>query len=270
MTDDFIMTEPAANGVQRLVARFGGHAYDPHRHETYAIGVTLAGAQGFRYRGAGRVSWRGQCMVLHPDELHDGKAAAPDGFLYRMIYVEPARIAEALGRPGAHPFIGEAVAADPRLADLLAEIFAGFPHPASPLAIDGFLAELAALLARRSGFEPKGTTQPIAAIARVKSLIDAEFDRPIASSDLEQVSGIDRFVTARAFRQLTGTSPHRYLVGRRLAAAHALIAGGATLSDVAARVGFADQSHMTRAFKARFGMTPGRFRSLVAAGPSAA
>ncbi|HWJ74727.1 MAG TPA: AraC family transcriptional regulator [Kaistia sp.] len=270
MTDDFILTEPATNGVQRLVARFGGHAYDPHRHETYAIGVTLSGAQGFRYRGAGRVSRRGQCMVLHPDELHDGRAAAPDGFLYRMVYIEPARIAEALGQPGALPFVGEAVAADPRLADLLTEIYAGFPHAAPALAVDGFLAELAALLAERGGLQTRKTAQPIAAVTRAKALLEAEFDRAIGSADLERVSGMDRFETARHFRRFTGTSPHRYLVGRRLAAAHELIAGGAALSDVAARVGFADQSHMTRAFKARFGMTPGRFRSLVTAGADAA
>ena len=46
-------------GLQRLAARFGGHAYDLHRHETYAVGLTLWGAQSFHYRGAMRTSARG-------------------------------------------------------------------------------------------------------------------------------------------------------------------------------------------------------------------
>jgi len=35
---------------------------------------------------------------------------------------------------------------------------------------------------------------------------------------------------------------------------------------VAQEAGFADQSHLTRAFKARYGMTPGRFRALIVGG----
>ena len=37
--------------LERLEAYFGGHAYDPHRHDTYAVGITLAGVQSFHYRG---------------------------------------------------------------------------------------------------------------------------------------------------------------------------------------------------------------------------
>ncbi len=266
MSADFIVTEAATDGMQRLVARFGGHAYDPHRHETYAIGATLSGAQAFRYRGAGRVSHAGACMVLHPDELHDGHSEVPDGFLYQMVYVEPARILEALGGKGPLPFITDAVAEDAALATLIAEMFASFPGPAEPLARDGHIAELAVMLARRAGASEGATSRRDAEMARVRALLDEEFDQPIGSADLERVSGLDRFETARAFRRATGTSPHRYLVGRRLNAAHALIARGRPLSDVAAGVGFADQSHLTRAFKARYGMTPGRFRALVAAG----
>ena len=48
--DQIRFDEPQA-GLTRLAARFGGHAYDLHRHETYAVGLTLWGAQSFHYRG---------------------------------------------------------------------------------------------------------------------------------------------------------------------------------------------------------------------------
>ena len=51
---DFIATDRPSFGIQRLRAGFFGHAYDPHRHEAYAIGVTERGVQAFRYCGAGR------------------------------------------------------------------------------------------------------------------------------------------------------------------------------------------------------------------------
>jgi len=43
-----------------------------HRHDTYAIGRTLAGVQSFSYRRSRRNSLAGNTLVLHPDEAHDG------------------------------------------------------------------------------------------------------------------------------------------------------------------------------------------------------
>src|ERR1700757_1300029 len=43
VSSDFLIVEPPAAGLQRLRAGFSGHAYDRHRHETYAVGVTEAG-----------------------------------------------------------------------------------------------------------------------------------------------------------------------------------------------------------------------------------
>lgn len=75
-----------------MEAWFAGVAYHTHRHDTYAICLTTDGAQAFGYRGAGELSLPGQVVVLHPDEPHDGRAATPAGFGYRIIYVEPALI----------------------------------------------------------------------------------------------------------------------------------------------------------------------------------
>lgn len=264
MSGDFIVTDEPVSGLQRLVAGFSGHAYDPHRHETYAVGRTLAGAQAFRYRGSERVSLSGQCIVIHPDETHDGHAGVPEGFRYQMLYIEPWLLRGALrGRSGL-PFVPDVVARDPALAALLAEIFADFPARVEPLAWDGFLARLADLLLSRSDDAPNADRRPVpaAAVEAARQLLHDDFARPVGSAELEQVSGLDRFELARAFRRLAGTSPHRYLVGRRLAAARALLAGGEDLSQAALLVGFADQSHMTRHFKARYGLTPGRFAAL--------
>jgi AraC-like DNA-binding protein len=86
---------------------------------------------------------------------------------------------------------------------------------------------------------------------------------------LEEETGLDRYTLARSFRDRFGTSPHRYLVGRRLERVRAEIARGASLADAAYAVGFADQSHMTRHFKARFGLTPGRYAALSRSGDHA-
>ena len=71
--------------AERIEAFFSGVGFDPHRHDTYAIGTTLAGVQAFRYRGAARRSLPGQVFVLHPDETHDGRAGTAQGFRYRIL-----------------------------------------------------------------------------------------------------------------------------------------------------------------------------------------
>lgn len=94
---EFLSIDPPAVGLQRLRAGFSGHAYDRHRHETYAVGVTEAGLQCFHYRGAAWASTTGRVIVLYPDEVHDGHAGAPTGFVYSMLYLDPSLITAALG-----------------------------------------------------------------------------------------------------------------------------------------------------------------------------
>ena len=274
LAPDRIRCDQPHAGLQRLAARFGGHAYDLHRHETYAVGLTLRGVQAFHYRGARTASRAGQVMVLHPDEAHDGHAGVTDGFAYRMLYVDPGAISAALGDV-APPFVPDAVADDPALATVLNEAFADFPRTLEPLAVDAVVGRLAeGLIARADSARrsPRGPTASHAAalrgVTRAREFLVAEAPRTIASEELESVSGLDRFALARHFRVAFGTSPHRFQVGRRLVRARTMIAEGTSLSEAAAATGFADQSHLTRLFSARFGLTPGRWATLSRAGPS--
>jgi len=260
--DQIRFDEPQA-GLVRLAARFGGHAYDLHRHETYAVGLTLWGAQSFHYRGALQTSRGGQVMVIHPDEAHDGHAGVAQGFAYRMLYVDPASVSAAL-EGASPPFVPDVVADDPVLAELLGEAFADFPQPLEPLALDAIVERLAGRLAARSDDRPRARRGSTAhrAVARARDFLAAEAHRTVASEELEKVTGVDRFALARHFRAATGTSPHRYQIGKRLARAQKLIADGMPLSEAAAATGFADQSHFSRHFSARFGLTPGRWVAL--------
>ncbi len=257
MSSNRVQFDEPSVGIQRLAARFAGHAYDSHRHETYSIGLTLGGTQCFRYRGVDRVSRAGQVLVLHPDEAHDGHAGAEDGFAYLMVYVDPALI-------GATPFVPDVVADDPVLRDIVEEAFTDFPSPLEPLAQDSLVARLADALADRSDARPARRRQTGAGrgVTRARDFLVAEAHRTVGSEELERVSGLDRFTLARQFRAAFGTSPHRFQVGRRLVRARTLIGRGMALADVAASAGFADQSHLTRHFAARFGLTPGRWAAL--------
>jgi AraC-like DNA-binding protein len=258
---DWVRTSTLGDGVELLRAWFGGCAFAKHRHDTYAIGVTDVGVQTFDYRGRAAHSTPGQVVVLHPDEPHDGRAGTTAGFGYRIVYVEPARIAAAVwairGRPGPLPFAPEPVFGSGTLRRAVTD---AFRSDAEPLAVDALVLRLAQGLLEAS--PDGGATDPPrhldhAALGWTRAYLDGR-RAIVRSAELEAVSGLGRYELARQFRAAYGTSPYRYSLMRRLDYARRELGGGAPLAEVALAAGFADQAHFTRMFGAAFGVTPGR------------
>jgi AraC-like DNA-binding protein len=264
----WIASSGPVGGIELLRAWFAGEAYARHRHDTYAIGTTDRGVQVFDYRGAARASRPGQVVVLHPDEPHDGRAGTTAGFGYRIVYVEPAHIAAALrairGGPHPLPFVREPVSTNARLARAVRN---AFDCDLESLALDAIVEALAEGLlsaAREDGPPVAASRIDVAAVARARRILDAERTRVVHSAELEAVTGLTRYELARQFRLVHGTSPYRYLIGRRLELARQRLRGDEPLVAVAGETGFADQAHFTRTFKAAFGLTPARYRALSA------
>jgi AraC-like DNA-binding protein len=266
----WITSTRPVGGVELLSAWFAGKAYTKHRHDAYAVGVTDSGVQVFDYRGSVHTSTPGQVSVLYPDEVHDGRAGTSDGFGYRIVYVEPSLLAEAVqvlrGRPAPLPFVGEPVSTNPRLSRAIEEAFRA---PLEPLAMDSLIVDLAEGLvaAESGGVTPGGPRRvDIRALERARRFLDAERTRVVRSTELESITGLTRYELSRQFRTMFGTSPYRYLLMRRLDFARERIHRDRALVEVACDAGFADQAHLTRAFRSAFGLTPAHYRALVRTG----
>jgi AraC-like DNA-binding protein len=261
----WITSTRPVGGVELFRAWFADEAYQKHRHDTYAIGLTDRGIQVFDYRGSARVSTPGQVVVLYPDEVHDGRAGTDEGFGYRIVYVEPSHLAEALrilrGRPYPLPFVGEPVSTNARLSQA---VEGAFRAPLESLAVDSLVVDLAEGLmdGEQGGRRPTVQRVDVPVIERARQFLEAEKTRVVHSTELESITGLTRYDLARQFRILFGTSPYRYLLMRRLDFARERIHQERPLVEVACDAGFADQAHFTRAFKSAFGLTPARYRAL--------
>jgi AraC-like DNA-binding protein len=257
-------------GVERMRAFFQGHAFTPHRHDTYAVGVTSAGVQSFTYRGVARHSLPGEVFVLHPDERHDGRAGDDHGFGYRIAYIDPVLIRDAAAI-GSLPFVREPVSGDQRLRRAVSEVLAGLDDPPDGLMATCSVVALADALVRAAGVASAATgSLDTAAVGRARDLLMEGRDARVSIEELEAISGLSRWQLARQFRRAFGVSPYRFHLLRRLDRARDLLGRGHPLAEVAHGCDFADQAHFTRAFRSAYGLSPGRWRALASGHAGAA
>lgn len=97
----------------------------------------------------------------------------------------------------------------------------------------------------------------------MEALLADRYAEDLRLETLAAEARLSPYQLIRAFRRETDMTPHAYLVDRRVQAARAKLRGTDSLAAVAAQTGFADQAHLSRAFKARIGVPPGAYRSAV-------
>ncbi|MEG5262788.1 AraC family transcriptional regulator [Pseudomonas sp. JDS28PS106] len=255
-------------GIETLRAHFTGHAYDPHWHDSYLVGVTEQGVQQFTCRRQRHASTPGHVFLLEPGEIHDGDSPTEDGFTYRMLYLDPGWIAGNLSGLFEHapdsvqPGFADTLSRDPRLASAIwfaySALREGEPRMVRQGALDTLLERLTDQLAWRVRHTPDPRL-PVVAL-RAREYLQAHYREDNGLQELALACGVDRFRLSRAFKSAFGLPPHAYLVQLRLAHARRLLAQGGWPAQVAIDVGFADQSHLGRWFMRAYGMTPAAYR----------
>jgi AraC family transcriptional regulator len=99
-------------------------------------------------------------------------------------------------------------------------------------------------------------------IHRLEDYVDANLHHSITLDDMAQVLGMGVWTLNRHLRRTLNASAYAFVVERRIQRARYLLrVGDLSLKAVAVAVGFSDQAHMTRMFRAKLGTTPGQYRS---------
>ena len=262
------LAQDADTGIETLRAHFEGHAYDPHWHDSYLVGVTEQGVQQFNCRRAKHQSTPGKVFLLEPGDIHDGHAPTEDGFTYRMLYLDPQWLNRELSEvfenapDNSQLSFANTLASDSRLAHATSLAFQTLHHGELKIvrqtALDGLLERLTSHLHWRTRYGEDPRLPLVAQRAREYLHANAQYD--IGLDQLAAATGVDRFRLTRAFKAAYGMAPHAYLVQLRLATARRLLARGEQPATVAMELGFADQSHLGRWFVRAYGLTPAMYR----------
>jgi AraC-like DNA-binding protein len=229
----------------------------------YAVSLTVDGRSITRLDGTDYRQTPGTVNLMQPGQLHRDLRREAPGTLQLVSFdaalVEASRMALDQGLYGRLA----AVQIDPRderigpLRRLHQLILDGATER---FAIDAAIAEAVAAFTSFLGAAPRPTgtrLQPNVRRAR-EFLLEHLADR-VTLDDLADHARTDKFHLCREFSRVLGLPPYAFLTRARIARACILLRGGVPPSDVAARVGFCDQSQMHRHFVRVVGCTPGTY-----------
>jgi len=253
---------PGRAGVELYRAHIVRHAFEPHTHEAYGFGVIEQGVERFRYQGSDHLAPPDSIVLMNADALHTGRAETRGGWRYRMVYIEPAVLADITGDAGWW-FDDAVVERDRPRGQHLSRLLEALWRTQDPLEFDGLLAEFVAGL---HPYARRHVTAPERRAGRFADVIDymqAHLGERIVLDDLAAVAGLSPFHFLRQFRAQYHVTPHQMLMARRLYAAKQWLAQGVAPAEVAVRAGLTDQAHLTRTFSRRYGVAPARYQRQV-------
>ena len=246
---------PGESGVSILNFRFDGGMHLLATPRCHCICFEMSQVR-VEKRMAGRIAHNERpvgSLTINPAG-YDFAADADEDVEILVVAVDPGRMALAAAE-GALPeaqLIERLGGEDPALFALARTLALENVHnyPSGALSwnetassfVDGLVAgHTAAMPARSRGSLGKDQ------LRRLRDYVVANLDEPIGVEALADIAGRSPFHFTRVFTRSVGMTPHRYVVHLRLQHALDLVREGRSgLAEIAARTGFADQSHLSR------------------------
>ena len=258
--------DPALPFVESRRACHSRACYRAHSHPTFSIGAVDAGRSVFSGAGEQPIALHPGMLVFVPASRVHACNPAPDAsWSYQMLHLdaawlqatraeyattltdEPIRI---LDEPGLYRQFC-------RLNDVL---FSTADTAEKETALIEFIGDqdlthLAGIHLPLPDNVSRERLQP--ALRRLAKTPGAD----VPLDELASLAGMSRYQLIRAFRRSTGLTPHAWQLNQRINLAREHMRAGADIATVAQDLGFADQAHLQRVFKAHTGVTPGRYRA---------
>lgn len=209
----------------------------------------------------------GTLFCSHPDEVYSTRRVFERGSFDTLV-IDPDVFWELVA---AHGYAKSAVqlrrvapmsgVLSGRLADVFTVLTSDAAVVDKRAALLAFVRVVLAECLIRSTDRQRSPVQSDGTADLVHRCLNADVSVPTDLHTLSREVGLSRFQVLRAFRRSYGLPPHAYQLCVRIGLAQKALRHGAALAEVAADLGFVDQSHFSRHFKRFVGVTPFEYAS---------
>lgn len=225
----------------------------------HGLECVVAGRGWVKLDGREQAVEAGSVFAYAPDTDCELRADPVDPMVKYFVALTGRAVGARLGRCGVKPGTVRRLAVPAEITGVLEDLVREGQH-AGPLtgSICAALGELLLLKIEATTTQASPTVEPArAAFLQCKALIDAHAETLGTLEEIARMASVEGSSVCRWFRRYQGTSPYQYLLRRKMTiAAEHLIEHGGLIKEVAARVGFDDPYHFSRAFKAVHGVAP--------------
>ncbi len=265
INNNLLYASPAIPGIQALSCE-NDFSFGDHIHSGYVLWVNSGGCEYFTLGQKSDILEPGSVSVIEPGVVHANRPTGKGARHLRSLYLEmeffkhldtmyAAGNAEKLFLPTT---IFDNSVCWQRLVLLHEAVVTGCDQ----MAIEQLVLSL---FNRMFQIYPASIPDLKNCSGRDKRLgtiieyMRANLADQLSLNDLAKLLDCTSYHVIRIFKAEKGMSPHAYLIQLRLEAARQQLDFGKPISDAALLTGFSDQSHLTRKFKQRYGLTPGSY-----------
>ncbi len=227
-----------------------GWHIDRGRTDGLLLHYVIKGSGVFIKKGITHPISAGDLFVCRPGESATYIASINDPWDYAWVNFSCAPELESL--------FSEDVIHIPAATRIFTQIANSGDEPAKEWTVCGLLYQLFAMLAEVQN-------RPCADqgyLSKAVTYIESNYAQDIQVSQIADTLGLNRSYFCRVFKQHMGMSPQEYIVSYRLEQAEKLLTGTKlSQKEIALRVGYPDVYALSRMFKRRYGIAPGKFRA---------
>lgn len=250
---------PAAPWLELRVSQPFAHCFRLHAHDEYSIGIVDRGEAVFHHADGPERVTQGCAVLIEPQRWHACNPDRPVDWAYRMLFVNADWLHAQLGAR-ALTFKQRALHTPSvtAIVDQLCQPLSGTAD------VDAHMQRLLQFVDQHTSRST--CSEPFADMPAIRAALQVLHDEPEAETSvasLAAMNGMSAPQFIRQFKAATGVTPGVYRLNLRLNGARRLLAQGNSLADAAHRMGFADQAHMQRSFKAHHALTPGNYAQSV-------
>lgn len=227
--------------------------YEVHTHAEYSLGLIDEGQAIYQSGQRSHAIQAGDLITIDADKVHACNPSI-EHWSYRMLFIEADYLSELCAEASQPLRFDQAYLSAPKMAIAFNELFSSLVGEEPALVIESqLLACCGALWKQRT---QSAQVIELAGLKRVKDLLHEQAQAEFSLQQLGELTGLTPYQLVRHFKKAYSLPPHAFQLDRRIQQAKPLLRKGASLSEVALRLGFADQAHFQRHFKRRLALTP--------------